>query len=230
MTRSFCAIPKSLERKAGEMTSTATLDTIAAAPPIAEPTVATPAPAAAEVRVATRADEPQLLELLRLMHAEGGLVPLDVDRARSQFAKAFERQGGIIGVIGAPGNIEAAIFLLITQHWYAAAHHLEELFCFVRPDCRHSNHATTLITFAKDCAEKIGLPLLIGITTGVRMAAKVRMYRRILGPPAGAYFICNAKWGSIETPAEDFWSERLARSAPAARESTAAISDQGHAS
>jgi N-acetylglutamate synthase-like GNAT family acetyltransferase len=193
------------------MTTIAPIDTavdatapIAAAPP--------PRRAADEIRLATREDEPQLLELLRLMHAEGGLVPLDENRAREQFARAFNRQGGIIGVIGASGNIEAAIFLLITQHWYARDHHLEELFCFVRPDRRHSSHAKTLITFAKDCAEKVGLPLLIGISTGVRMAAKVRMYRRILGPPAGAYFIANAKWGSIEMPAEDFWREHPSRS------------------
>jgi hypothetical protein len=131
-------------------------------------------------------------------------------------------------VIGAPGNIEAAIFLMIVQHWYASEHHIEELFCYVRPDCRRSTHAKTMITFARDCAEKIGVPLLIGIMTGVRMAAKVRMYRRILGPPAGAYFIANAKWGSIEMPAEDFWREPVARSAPG-RKSGAAISDQGHA-
>jgi N-acetylglutamate synthase-like GNAT family acetyltransferase len=184
---------------------------------------------ATAVRVATREDEPQLLELLQAMHAEGGLVALDVHRARDEFAKAFDRKGGIIGVIGEPGNIEAAIFLLIARHWYAADHHLEELFCFVRPDRRHSNHAKTLLTFAKDCAEKVGLPLLIGIMTNVRMSAKVRMYRRLLGPPAGAYFVFNGRFGSAEPPGEDFWPGRKTRPVPSDRNNSDAISDQGHA-
>jgi hypothetical protein len=76
---------------------------------------------AAEVRVATREDEEQLLGLLEQMHAEGGLQPLSIHRAQEIFAKAFDRKGGIIGAIGPQGDIEAAIGLLINSFWYTDA-------------------------------------------------------------------------------------------------------------
>lgn len=156
------------------------------------------------VRVARKSDEPELLRLLHLMHAEGGLLPLDVERARETFNIAFNRKGGIIGVIG-DGKIEAATYLLITTHWYTRSHHLEELFCFVDPDHRQSTHAKSLIAFAKDSATALAMPLLIGIMTNKRMAPKVRLYRGQLGHPAGAYFIFNSRWEFAPEPAaEDF--------------------------
>jgi hypothetical protein len=159
-----------------------------------------------EVRIATREDEPQILQLLHLMHAEGGLFPLDEDRAREMFAKAFDRKGGIIGVIGPTHNIEAAIGLLITSYWYTSDNHIEEYFNFVRPDRRQSTHAKTLIAFAKKCSEAIEIPLVIGVLTNNRMAAKVRLYRGQLGHPSGAFFVVNSKWNITPEPnPDDFW-------------------------
>lgn len=140
------------------------------------------------------------------MHAEGGLLPLDVDCAREMFARAFDRKGGIIGVIGNK-KIEAALFLLITRHWYTSYYHLEELFNFVDPDHRRSNHAKSLIGFAKQSARTLSIPLVIGVMTNKRLAAKVRLYRGQLGHPAGAFFIFNSKWDIAVEPAEDdFWA------------------------
>jgi hypothetical protein len=45
--------------------------------------------AAPVVRTATK--EPELLRLLRLMHAEGGLTPLDEDCARGRQSPAVKR-------------------------------------------------------------------------------------------------------------------------------------------
>jgi GNAT superfamily N-acetyltransferase len=181
----------------------------AAAPRIAEPTVASVPPA---VRVATRQDEAQLIELLEQMHAEGGLLPLSVYRARDMFARSFDRKGGIIGVIGAEGDIEAAIGLLLTNFWYTDETHIEEYFLFVRPDRRRSNHAKTLIEFARRCAEAIKIPLVIGVLSHQRMESKVRLYRRQLGPPSGAFFVVNSAWNAIDPSEHDFWRERPTRS------------------
>jgi hypothetical protein len=171
------------------MTAVDTFDTAAAAPPIAEPAVAHVAPA---VRTATRADEQELLRLLHLMHIEGGLLDLDVDRARAMFEKAFNREGAIIGVIGTD-KIEGAIFLLLSQFWYSSNFHVEELFCFVDPNHRKSTHAKKLIRFAKDCARGLSVPLLIGVLSDKRTAAKVRLYRSQLGESAGQFFVFNSR-------------------------------------
>jgi GNAT superfamily N-acetyltransferase len=164
------------------------------------------------VRIATRADEGEIMLLLHLMHGECGMLSLDEDCARETFNLSFDRKGGIIGVIGEPKNIKAMICLLITRFWYTKENHLEELFNYVRPDARESDHAKTLIAFAKECAEKIGIPLVIGVLTNKQMAPKVRLYRRILGTPAGAFFVHNrpARWAGDDYANEDFWRATFA--------------------
>ena len=162
------------------------------------------------VRIATMSDADEIMQLLTIMHAEGGLLPLDEMEAKRTFDMAFDRQGGILGVIGEPGDIKAMIFLLISKFWYTKHHHLEELFNFVRPDVRgrpaSHNYGVQLIQFAKKCSDEIGLPLTIGVLTNHRMEAKVRLYRRELGVPAGAWFVHNAKWQS-DLSNDDFWIE-----------------------
>lgn len=162
------------------------------------------------VRIATIEDEPEILRLLVMMHEENGLVGLDIDCARQTFARAFHRQGGIIGVVGQPNDIEAIIFLLITRFWYRHDNHLEELLNYVRPDHRRSTHARTLIEFAKKCSDEINIPLVIGVMTNRRVVEKVRLYRRVLGNPAGAFFIHNADWANGDT-ADEFWKAPFAR-------------------
>lgn len=137
-------------------------------------------------------------------------MPLDEMEAKKTFDLAFNRQGGIIGVIGTPGDIKAMIFLLMSRFWYSRSYHLEELFNFVRPDLRKSpqNYASQLINFAKSCSDSINIPLTIGVLTNHRMEGKVRLYRRSLGVPAGAWFVHMPEgkhWQSELN--EDFWKD-----------------------
>ncbi len=157
------------------------------------------------VRVATRADEPEIMQLLHVMHAENGMMPLDENCASEFFSRAFDRRGGIIGAIGPTGDIRAMIYLLLTRFWYTSASHLEECFNFVRPDCRSGVHARTLINFAQKCSDEIKVPLVIGVLTNNRMESKVRLYRRALGIPAGAFFVYGADWALCDPSSEDFW-------------------------
>lgn len=159
------------------------------------------------VRFAIREDQDDIIKLLHLMHEEGGLLPLDVECAKKAFDIAFNRQGGIIGLIGERGKVEGAIGLRLANFWYTKETHIEEFFNFIHPDYRHSDHAKRLIDFAKDCAVQIGVPLFIGVLTNKRMAPKVRLYRMRLGTPAGAFFVYNSKWDFVQEPTkEDFWS------------------------
>ena len=153
------------------------------------------------VRGATRADEHELLRLLHLMHDEGGLMPLDEHRARETFARAFNREGGnIIGVIDGDKKIEAAICMTIGRFWYAEDFHLEEVFAFVDPNHRQSSHAKALLAFAKQCSKVLRIPLLIGVLSNKRTAAKVRLYRAQFGESAGAFFLFNSHWNLDAAP------------------------------
>jgi N-acetylglutamate synthase-like GNAT family acetyltransferase len=157
------------------------------------------------VRIATRADEPEIIRLLKIMHAEGGMLPLSIPRAREMFNRAFDKTGGIIGVIGPKNDIKAMIFLNISHYWYTDECHVEEIYNFVRQDHRKSEYAKDLINFAKDCADKLKMPLVIGVLTNQRMESKVRLYRRILGTPVGAFFVYGANWVNLELSNDDFW-------------------------
>ena len=158
-----------------------------------------------EVRIATRADEAEIIQLLHVMHFENGMMPLDENCASEFFSRAFDRKGGIIGVIGDVGDIRAMIYLLVTRFWYTSTNHLEECFNFVRPDMRKTDYARTLIKFAQKCADEIKVPLIIGVLTNNRMEGKVRLYRRALGIPAGAFFVYGANWSVCDPSSEDFW-------------------------
>jgi hypothetical protein len=147
-----------------------------------------------------------------MMHAECGFRPLDIECARATFARAFDRKGGILAVIGAPGNIRAMLCLQITHAWYTKDNHIEELFCWVHPEHRHSDYGKLLGDYAKKCSDEISaaagikVPLVMGVLTNVRVAAKVRLYQRLFGRPAGATFVYNAPWvNQDELSEDDYW-------------------------
>ncbi len=167
------------------------------------------------VRLASNAEEEEIMEMCREIHAENGLVSMAEDKVRAMLHKAFNKEGGIIGVIGKPGSLEAIIMIVMTSFWSSDDTHLEELFAYVRrpfrtkfngADTIKMPHAEALVNFAKKCSDDIGVPLVIGIITNKRMAGKVRLYRSILGYPAGAYFVINPQWiNGEDLTNEDFW-------------------------
>lgn len=159
------------------------------------------------VRLATRADEAQLMEICRALHKENGLFAMDEDMVRGMLHRAFNRQGGMIGVIDGDKEIAAVIYMLLSNFWYSRDNHLEELFAFVKPAYRKPpGHAIALIEFGKRCSEQIGIPLVIGVLSNKHMEAKVRLYRKELGTPAGAFFVFGSpNWNGQSAAAFDPW-------------------------
>lgn len=152
-----------------------------------------------KVRLFVEEDIPALVAMGRELHKENGLMPFSELRAYDMARRAVARDprdrviGGAIGPIGKP---EAMIVLFTGTYWYTDSPHLEELFAYVKPEFRKSNRAKALVEFAKLCARELKSPLLIGIVSNERTAAKIRLYKRQLGAPAGAYFLYNGKTGA----------------------------------
>lgn len=153
------------------------------------------------VRLAQKEDEPGVLEMCRRLHTENGLFSLNEDKVKQCLQAHFHRKGAIVGVIGMPGQLEASTCLELTTFYYTDDWHLAELWNFVDEPYRHSPNAEALIQFGKDCAVQMKVPLFTGIITNRRMTGKVRLYRRLLGYPTGAFFVYNANWKS--EPMED---------------------------
>ena len=131
------------------------------------------------------------MDLCRELHAENGIFGLSEDKVRGILRRAFTHQGGILGVIGTPGVIEAMIYIQMTSMWYTDDPCLEELYTFVRPKSRQSRDAVDLLHFSKWAAETSGLPLFIGVISNQQTERKVQLYQRQFSRPAGNFFLYN---------------------------------------
>src|SRR4051812_4768115 len=136
------------------------------------------------VRVAKAADYPEVWRLLMLGHEENSLFPLAPDKVQWMVIRMLASESihpddtgvrGVIGVIG-QGTLEGLALIITGSFWYTHAKHLEELIIFVDPEHRKSDHAKSLLGWAKSLPETTGLPLLTGILSNTRTEAKCRLY------------------------------------------------------
>lgn len=132
------------------------------------------------------------MELCLELHSENGAFPISTDKVRALLRGALtpeiDQRKGLIGVVGERGAIQGSICLEVDALWYTQQHCLLELWNHVLPQHRNSTNSSDLIAFAKSMADHFGLELMIGVLSTVRTEAKVRLYRKQLGEPAGAFF------------------------------------------
>lgn len=151
------------------------------------------------VRTGTPEDVHAVMRLAMMGSQENGFVRPNPEKLLKEIWPALNLDFGIMGVIGAPGaELEAAILIRITNLWYSDDSVLEERAIFVHPDFRAAKggRAARLCEFAKKAADGLGMPLMIGVLSNSRTEAKVRLYERQFGAPAGAYFLYNAQTGA----------------------------------
>jgi hypothetical protein len=149
------------------------------------------------VRIATIGDEEAIFELCKKLHDENGLFEMDAESVLRVIKIACKGEGGIIGVIDGENGLEGIIGLILDRFWYANEWFLCELFNFVPAEFRKSTRAKSMLSFAKDCSNKMKVPLVIGIVSNIRTEAKVKLYERQL-PKAGAFFVYNREYAKVE--------------------------------
>jgi hypothetical protein len=141
----------------------------------------------AGVRLARPGDEDAVYDLLLGLYSENALFTLSEHKARATIRYATEKRGGIIGVIDGPKGLEATVGLALETYWYTDQWHLSEYWNYVSPEFRQSNHAKRLIDYSKWMADRLGVPLIMGILTTSHLAPKMRLYQRQLDQ-IGAFF------------------------------------------
>lgn len=152
-----------------------------------------------KVRIGTPEDVHNLMELAMLACDENGFVNPNPVKLLNEIWPALQLHEGIIGMIGNPGEKpEAAILLRVGHVWYSDNPVLEERAIFVHPDFRSAKggRAAKLCRFAKETADRMDMPLMIGVLSNDRTAAKIRMYERQFGSPTGVYFLYKAHTGA----------------------------------
>ena len=148
-----------------------------------------------KVRIATPADIHQVMELGIAANEEIGVAKANPAKLLEDVWPALHRDGGIVGVIGKPGQvIEGGVLLRISNLWYSDELFLEERVVYVRPEFRKTTshkggRGRILCEFSKSVADSMGIPLVIGIATALGLKGKTRSYERVFGPPAGAFFL-----------------------------------------
>lgn len=158
-----------------------------------------------DVRIGTPEDVHDIMELALSACDENGFVDPNPQRLLAEIWPALNLDRGMVGIIGDDGKKpEAAVLLRIGTMWYSDADVLEEKAIFVHPEYRSAKggRARRLCEFSKQVADKLGIPLIIGVLSNHRTEAKVRLYERQFGKPSGAFFLYNAQTGHLRAAAE----------------------------
>lgn len=151
-----------------------------------------------KIRIGTPDDIHEMMDVALMACNENGFRNPDKTKLLNELWQALNLNYGLIGIIGRDGGpIEGAILLRIGPMWYSNDMVLEEKAIFIHPDHRGAKdgRARKLVEFAKQTADELGIPLLIGVLSNKRTEGKIRLYERQLGKPTGAFFLYGAKTG-----------------------------------
>lgn len=150
-------------------------------------------------------DVDDIMELALAACEENGFVSPNPMKLLNEIWPALNKEFGIVGIIGVPGEKpHGAILLRIGTLWYSNEPILEEKAVFINPQYRSAKggRARKLCEFGKKVSDELGMPLTIGVLSSHRTEGKIRMYQRIFGEPAGAYFLYGTKTGEWKQAAE----------------------------
>ena len=153
------------------------------------------------VRTGVEADFNGMMDISLAATRENAVVEPDVEKLALAIWGALTRQTGICGVIGpVGGKLEGAVLLSMGEMWYSREMILEEKAIYVDPEYRSAKggRARKLAEFAKKASDTLQVPLAIGVLSTSRTEAKIRLYERVFGAPAGVYFLYGAKTGLSE--------------------------------
>lgn len=145
------------------------------------------------VTKAKPSDKEAVVDICREDYLENGQFSLSPTKLEKMVSGILDDGKGIIGLIRRNDVIEAVMLMQISQFWYTEDWCIEEVLNFVRPAFRRSTNAKDMIQFAKRCSDELGIPLVIGVVSNERTAAKIALYERQLGKSCGGYFIYSKK-------------------------------------
>lgn len=146
------------------------------------------------VRIAVEADLAGVVDLLRALHAETPHAPWS-ERRVLETVQEVHRDGVVFLSLAPDGRPVGTLGLNLDRPWFSDQLWARDIWMFVDPVHRVAPHARTLLRTARRFAERVGVPLHVevaGGAKGLRVPAKVRLYRRELGEPTGAtWFLGN---------------------------------------
>jgi GNAT superfamily N-acetyltransferase len=144
-----------------------------------------PAEIPKNMRVATERDEQALYQCLIELWKDNFLgFPVSPAKVWSRIKTCSSGKGGIAGIIDGPnGEIVATVGIFFNEMWYSDQAYLSEFWLFVDPRYRNLGYADDLAAFTRwyrhaivSASDGSRLPLLTGVTSMKRLAAKERWW------------------------------------------------------
>lgn len=152
-----------------------------------------------KLRIGTPQDVHEVMSLAIAASQENGLVNASKVRLLQTVWPALNQDHGLVGCIGKPGGeIEGMVVLNVGTLFYSDDPCVEEKVVFVKPEFRNAKggRARKLCEFSKSVADRLTLPLIIGVFSSEATKAKMGLYKRIFGEPAGLYFLYGGATGN----------------------------------
>lgn len=135
-------------------------------------------------------DADQIQAIANKIAAEAAHFAPEDDLSRPVIQDALQGNG-VIGVVRNSNEIEATIFLQVYRPWFSSSECLLEHWAFVRPEYRKSKNAKALLLFAKRQADRLNIPMLIGVAAKHDFDRKLLLYRRLFGEPTNVHHLYN---------------------------------------
>lgn len=142
----------------------------------------------AGLRPANRGDEQAVFDLCIAAWKDNGLAGLSELKVWQLIHRVIGQQHGVIAIAPGPERIEAGVCLDAMSEWYSDDWQYWERFLFVHPAHRRAGHEKRLFRFMQWWAQESGAPVIFGVASEKRTAAKTRLYARY-GRPLGAMFV-----------------------------------------
>ena len=150
------------------------------------------------IRLATQEDSEEVLKASVRACEDNGFLDFNPLLLFNEVWPALHQDHGLFATIGpANGEIQGFVFLKIGTLFYSETKCLEEKCLWVAPEYRTAKggRAKRLLEFTKKTADTLQLPLVIGIFSTIRAEGKIKLYERMFGKPAGAFFLYGAQCG-----------------------------------
>lgn len=133
-----------------------------------------------DLREATIADLPGIMDLLKAMHAENGILRLSVAKTEAKARHALEN--GFVVVAVDQGKIVGSVAVLVGDFsWYSEERIVVDLWMFVHPKARRGLRVfNQLMTAFRAYKDALNLPLMTAVVSPKDSARKSDLYRRLL--------------------------------------------------
>lgn len=137
------------------------------------------------ITIATPSDLSEVVDLLRVMHAENGVGRVNETKALGVITKRIEAGGCMLA--RSHGRLVGSVAIYKDNWWYSDELAFFDQWFFVHPEHRSEGHAVRLLAALKQACRNTGVPLVLHVGTTVDALSKLKFFKKHLTPFGGSF-------------------------------------------